>query len=86
MPPGRINSIMKKILKEYAWIIGLSLGILLISILTFPGPEKKQDFLQNAIDNIQKQKEILTTKEYELLLKAYDKEWQDLDKAQNDNN
>jgi len=77
---------MKKILKEYAWIIGLSLGILLISILTFPGPEKKQDFLQNAIDNIQKQKEILTTKEYELLLKAYDKEWQDLDKAQNDNN
>jgi vacuolar-type H+-ATPase subunit I/STV1 len=86
MPPGRINSIMKKILKEYAWIFGLSLGILLISILTFPGPEKKRDFLQNAIDNIQKQKEILTTKEYELLLKAYDKEWQDLDKAQNDNN
>jgi len=86
MPPVWINSIMKKTLFQLSWIIGLCLGILLLSIIVFPGPEKRQDFLKKQLDNIQKQKEILTQKEYELLLKAYDKEWQDLDKAENDNN
>jgi len=77
---------MKKTLFQLSWILGLSAGILLLSIIVFPGPEKRQDFLKIQLDNIQKQKEILTQKEYELLLKAYDKEWQDLDKAENDNN
>ena len=86
MPPVWINSIMKNILIQYSWITGLCLGLILLSIVVFPGPEKKNDFLQMQLDNIQKQKEILTQKEYELLLKAYDKEWQDLDKAENDNN
>ena len=76
---------MKKLLIQYAWILGLSAGILLISILTFPGPEVKEDFLLKKLEEVKKEKQILTEKEIKLKELSTQKEWEEVDKK-NDNN
>ena len=76
---------MKKLLIQYAWILGLGAGIMLIAILTFPGPEVKEDFLLNKLEEVKKEKQILTEKEIKLKELSTQKEWEEVDKK-NDNN
>jgi len=76
---------MKDLLKQYAWILGLSAGIMLVAIITFPGPEKKEDFLLEKLEEVKKQKEILTEKEIKLKELSTQKEWEEVDKKDDNN-
>lgn len=76
---------MKKLLIQYAWILGLGFGIMLIAILTFPGPEVKEDFLLNKLEEVKKEKQILTEKEIKLKELSTQKEWEEIDKKDDNN-
>ena len=70
-------------IKQLGWLIGLSAGLLMVSVLTFPGKENQLDYIEKRLDDIEMQREILTEKERELERLATEKEWEEVD---NDNN
>ena len=70
-------------IKQLGWLIGLSAGLLMVSVLTFPGKENQLDYIEKRLDDIEMQREILTDKEKELEKLATEKEWEEVD---NDNN
>ena len=70
-------------IKQLGWLIGLSAGLLMVSVLTFPGKENQLDYIEKRLDDIEMQREILTEKEKELERLATEKEWEEVD---NDNN
>ena len=74
---------MKKIVIQYAWILGLGAAIMLVAIITFPNKENQLNFIEKRMDDIQMQREVLTEKEKELEQLATEKEWEEVD---NDNN
>ena len=74
---------MKNILVQYLWIFSITAAILLVALLTFPDKKDKLDFIEDKIEEVQKQKEILTDKELKLKELAVQKEWEEVD---NDNN
>ena len=74
---------MKNILVQYLWIFSITAAILLVALLTFPDKKDKLDFIVDKIEEVQKQKEILTDKELKLKELAVQKEWEEVD---NDNN
>tara|TARA_S200002703_G_scaffold112071_1_gene97623 strand:- start:193 stop:420 length:228 start_codon:yes stop_codon:yes gene_type:complete len=74
---------MKNILAQYLWIFSITAVILVVAVLTFPKKEKQLEFIEDKIEEVQKQKEILTEKELKLKELAVQKEWEEVD---NDNN
>jgi hypothetical protein len=58
---------------------------MLVAIITFPGPEKKEDFLLEKLEEVKKQKEILTEKEVKLKELSTQKEWEEVDKKDDNN-
>jgi len=70
-------------IKQLGWLIGLSAGLLMVAVITFPGKENQLDYIEKRLDDIQMQREILTEKEKELEQLATEKEWEEVD---NDNN
>ena len=65
------------------WIVGLCAGIIIVSVFTFPKKTNQLDYIEKRIEDVQKQKEVLTDKEKELEQLATEKEWEEID---NDNN
>tara|TARA_B100001939_G_scaffold253904_1_gene220854 strand:+ start:254 stop:481 length:228 start_codon:yes stop_codon:yes gene_type:complete len=74
---------MKNILVQYLWIFSITAAILLVALLTFPDKKDQLDFIEDKLEEVQKQKEILTDKELKLKELAVQKEWEEVD---NDNN
>jgi len=74
---------MKNILVQYLWIFLITAAILLVALLTFPDKKDQLDFIEDKLEEVQKQKEILTDKELKLKELANQKEWEEVD---NDNN
>ena len=70
-------------IKQLGWLIGLSAGLLMIAVLTFPGKENQLEYIEKRMDDIQMQREILTEKEKELEKLATENDWEEVD---NDNN
>jgi len=70
-------------IKQLGWLIGLSAGLLMVAVLTFPGKENQLDYIEKRLDDIEMQREILTEKERELERLATEKDWEEVD---NDNN
>jgi len=78
-----INKGMKKMLKQYAWILGLGAAIMLVAIITFPGPKNQLEFIEEEIKKVQEHQKILTEKEKELEALANEKDWEEVDKDSN---
>jgi len=74
---------MKNILVQYLWIFSITAAILVVALLTFPDKKDQLDFIEDKLEEVQKQKEILTDKELKLKELAVQKEWEEVD---NDNN
>ena len=74
---------MKNILVQYLWIFSITAAILLVALLTFPDKKDQLDFIEDKLEEVQKQKDILTDKELKLKELAVQKEWEEVD---NDNN
>ena len=70
-------------IKQLGWLIGLSAGLLMVAVITFPGKENQLDYIEKRLDDIEMQREILTEKEKELERLATEKDWEEVD---NDNN
>ena len=62
------------------WILGIASGIILLALFLLPSEKDKLDFLQKRIDETQEQQKLLNEKEKELVEKAFQKEWEKLDK------
>ena len=73
----------KKMLIQFAWILGLGAFIATIAIITAPDKLNRLDYLEKRMNDIQMQREILTEKEKQLEQLATEKEWKEVD---NDNN
>ena len=74
---------MKNILVQYLWIFSITAAILVVALLTFPDKKDQLDFIEDKLEEVQKQKDILTDKELKLKELAVQKEWEEVD---NDNN
>ena len=70
-------------IKQLGWLIGLSAGLLMVAVLTFPGKENQLEYIEKRMDDIQMQREVLTEKEKKLEKLATEKDWEEVD---NDNN
>ena len=70
-------------IKQLGWLIGLSAGLLMVSVLTFPGKENQLDYIEKRLDDIEMQREILTEKERELERLATEKDWEEVDNDSN---
>jgi len=70
-------------IKQLGWLIGLSAGLLMVSVLTFPGKENHQRYIEKQLEKIEVERQILTEKELKLKEMAIQKEWEEVD---NDNN
>ena len=49
-------------IKQLGWLIGLSAGLLMVAVLTFPGKENQLEYIEKRMDDIQMQREVLTEK------------------------
>jgi len=70
-------------IKQLGWLIGLSAGLLMVAVITFPGKENQLDYIEKRLDDIEMQREILTEKEKELEKLATEKEWEEVDNDSN---
>ena len=70
-------------IKQLGWLIGLSAGLLMVAVITFPGKENQLDYIEKRLDDIEMQREILTEKEKELERLATEKEWEEVDNDSN---
>ena len=69
--------------KEIGWVLGLSAAIMMIAVLIFPTEKNRLEYIEERMDNLEREKSVLTQKEKELEAIATEKEWQEVD---NDNN
>ena len=74
---------MKDTLKQYLWIFSITAGLLTVAILLFPEKKNRLEYIEERLDNIERQKSILTEKEKELERLATEKEWEEIDKETN---
>ena len=73
----------KKMIIQFAWILGLGAFIATIAIITAPDKLNRLEFIEKKIEDIQKQRVVLTEKEKQLEKLATEKDWAEVD---NDNN
>ena len=69
--------------KQLGWLIGLSAALIMVAVLTFPGKQNHQRFIEKQLEKIEIERQILTEKELKLKEMAIQKEWEEVD---NDNN
>ena len=74
---------MKDTLKQYLWIFSITAGLLTVAILLFPEKKNRLEYIEERLDNIERQKSVLTEKEKELERLATEKEWEEIDKETN---
>jgi hypothetical protein len=72
----------KKMMIQFAWILGLGAFILTIAIITAPDRLNRLDYIEKRMNDIQEQREVLTDKEKKLEKLATEKDWEEVD---NDN-
>ena len=73
----------KKNIIGIAWLVGLLTLITTIAIITAPDKLNRLEFIEKKIEDIQKQRTVLTEKEKQLEKLATEKDWAEVD---NDNN
>ena len=73
----------KKMIIQFAWLFGLLAFITTIAIITAPDKLNRLEFIEKKIEDIQKQRIVLTEKEKQLEKLATEKDWAEVD---NDNN
>jgi len=73
----------KKTIIQFAWLFGLLAFIATIAIITAPDKLNRLEFIEKKIEDIQKQRTVLTEKEKQLEKLATEKDWAEVD---NDNN
>ena len=74
---------VKSIALQLTWIISICGGLLIAAWYLYPSKKDQLDFIEDKIEEVQKQQEILTEKELKLKELATEKEWEEVD---NDNN
>ena len=74
---------VKSLLIQFAWIFAIGGGLLVAAWHLYPTKKDQLDFIEDKLEEVQKQKEILTDKELKLKELATEKEWEEVD---NDNN
>ena len=70
---------MKDTLKQYLWIFSITAGLLTVAILLFPEKKNRLEYIEERLDNIERQKSVLTEKEKELERLATEKDWEEVD-------
>ena len=71
---------MKKVLKQYWYIISITTAILLVALLTFPAKESPLDNIEKRLDEASEKKSVLTDNEKKLKQESQTKEWEEIDK------
>ena len=71
---------MKKILKQYWYIISITAAILLVALLTFPAKESPLDNIEKRLDEASEKESVLTDNEKKLKQESQTKEWEEIDK------
>ena len=72
-----------KIVKQYAWIVSVLTAIILVALLLFPSEKNRLEYIEERMDNYEREKSLLTEKEKELEKLAIEKEWDEVDKETN---
>ena len=72
-----------KILKQYAWILSVLTAIILVALLLFPSEKNRLEYIEERMDNYEREKSLLTEKEKELEKLATEKDWEEVDKNTN---
>ena len=72
----------KKNIISIAWLVGLLTFITTIAIITAPDKINRLEFIEKKMEDIQKQRTVLTEKEKQLEKLATEKDWAEVD---NDN-
>ena len=71
---------MKKVLKQYWYIISITAAILLVALLTFPAKESPLDNIEKRLDEASEKESVLTENEKKLKQESQTKEWEEIDK------
>tara|TARA_B100000513_G_C11814026_1_gene156599 strand:+ start:412 stop:627 length:216 start_codon:yes stop_codon:yes gene_type:complete len=71
---------MKKVLKQYWYIISITAAILLVALLTFSAKESPLDNIEKRLDEASEKESVLTDNEKKLKQESQTKEWEEIDK------
>ena len=71
---------MKKVLKQYWYIISITAAILLMALLTFPAKDSPLDNIEKRLDEASEKESVLTENEKKLKQESQTKEWEEIDK------
>jgi len=71
---------MKKILKQYWYVISITAAMLLVALLTFPKKESPLENIEKRLDEAAEKESVLTEKEKKLKQDSQTKEWEEIDK------
>jgi len=65
---------------QYVWIIVLGLFLTLAVAYVWPDKKNRLEFIEDRMEDVQKQRKVLTEKERELEKLATEKDWEEVDK------
>ena len=71
---------MKKVLKQYWYIISITAALLLVALLTFPVKENPLDKVEERLNEASQKESVLTENEKKLKQESQTKEWEEIDK------
>ena len=72
---------MKNVLVQYLWIITVTFVLLTLALeIAIHNKEDKLEYLLKEVEKVQEEQKVLTEKEKELVEKAFEKEWEEVDK------
>ena len=71
---------MKKILKQYWYVISITAAMLLVALLTFPKKESPLENIEKRLDEASQKESVLTENEKKLKQESQTKEWEEIDK------
>ena len=71
---------MKKVLKQYWYIVSITAALLLLALLTFPQKESPLQNIEKRLDEASKKQSVLTENEKKLKQESEPKEWEEIDK------
>ena len=71
---------MKKVLKQYWYIVSITAALLLVALLTFPVKENPLENVEKRLDEASEKHSVLTENEKKLKQESQTKEWEEIDK------
>ena len=71
---------MKKISKQYWYVISITAAMLLVALLTFPKKESPLENIEKRLDEASQKESVLTENEKKLKQDSQTKEWEEIDK------